>query len=60
MPIDPRLLDMLACPVCKVKVIATADGNGLKCERCLRIYPIRDEIPIMLVDEARQEPEPPS
>lgn len=60
MPIDPRLLDMLACPVCKVKVSLTADGAGLRCERCRRIFPIRDDIPIMLVEEARQEEEPPS
>jgi uncharacterized protein YbaR (Trm112 family) len=58
MPIDPRLLEILACPVCKVKVVATPTGDGLKCDRCLRTYPIREGIPIMLVEEARQEGDP--
>jgi uncharacterized protein YbaR (Trm112 family) len=31
------------------------DGAGLKCEKCRRVYPVKDDIPIMLVDEARVE-----
>lgn len=50
MPIDPRLLDLLACPVCHVAVAET-DG-GLRCGGCGRVYPIRDGIPVMLVEEA--------
>jgi len=55
-PISERLLEILACPVCKVKVELTADGAGLKCAQCKRVYPIRDDIPVMLVDEAVVEP----
>ena len=52
MPVSERLLEILACPVCKVKVELKRDGSGLKCTQCKRVYPIRDDIPVMLVDEA--------
>ena len=52
MTIDERLLKILACPVCKTDVKLTSDKRGLKCVTCKRIYPIRDDIPIMLVNEA--------
>jgi uncharacterized protein YbaR (Trm112 family) len=52
MPVSERLLEILACPVCKVKVELKPDGTGLKCTQCKRVYPIRDDIPVMLVDEA--------
>lgn len=55
MPISQELLDILACPKCKVHVDLTAGGDGLKCPACHRVYPIRDDIPIMLVDEATIE-----
>ena len=55
MPVSQRLLDILACPVCKVKVEIKADGSGLKCTECKRVYPIKDDIPIMLPAEARIE-----
>jgi len=51
-PVSERLLEILACPVCKVKVEIRPDGSGLKCSQCNRVYPIRDDIPVMLVDEA--------
>ena len=50
--IDKELLDILACPLCKVGVQLTKDQKGLRCPECKRIYPIKDDIPIMLVDEA--------
>jgi uncharacterized protein len=53
MPISQELLEILACPMCKEKVLLTPDGTGLKCVKCHRVYPIRDDIPIMLVDEAK-------
>jgi len=56
MAIDPRLLEILACPLCKTPVELTADGNGLRCGHCRRVYPIRDDIPVMLVDQATVEP----
>ena len=58
MAIDPQLLEILACPVCKVSVTLTRKGNGLRCGQCLRIYPIQDDIPIMLVEEAFYEKKP--
>ena len=60
MPISPELLEILACPACKAKVELKADGSGLKCVKCKRVYPIRDDIPVMLVDEATVEDEEPS
>jgi uncharacterized protein len=53
MPISQELLDILVCPVCKVPVKLVADGQGLKCSQCRRVYPIKDDIPVMLVDEAK-------
>jgi uncharacterized protein YbaR (Trm112 family) len=50
--IDAKLLDILVCPQCKGKVTANADESALVCEPCALAYPIRDEIPVMLVDEA--------
>jgi uncharacterized protein YbaR (Trm112 family) len=55
MAIRKELLEILACPLCKGEVKLTEDGNGLKCIKCHRVYPIRDDIPIMLVDEATIE-----
>jgi hypothetical protein len=52
MAIDPQLLEILACPVCKEDVKLTADDKGLKCVKCHRVYPIKDDIPVMLIDEA--------
>ena len=49
------LLDMLVCPVCK-KPLTLKEGQSLKCGECHRVYPIRDDIPILLVDEAITEP----
>jgi uncharacterized protein YbaR (Trm112 family) len=57
MAISQDLLEILACPACKAKVKLTADASGLKCVECKRIYPIRDDIPVMLVDEAVTEDE---
>jgi len=59
MALDPRLLEILACPVCKTEVRLTADDSGLKCLKCSRVYPVRDDIPVMLVDEAAVEPDRP-
>jgi len=57
MAISKELLEILACPVCKEEVRLTPDGNGLKCVQCRRVYPIRDDIPVMLIDEAKIEEE---
>jgi len=60
MAISQDLLEILACPACKAKVELKADGSGLKCIACRRVYPIRDDIPVMLIDEATIEEEEPS
>jgi len=60
MALDPELLKILACPLCKTEVKLTADEKGLKCLRCHRVYRIEDDIPVMLIDEASLEPERPT
>jgi len=57
MPISKELLDILVCPVCKKPVVPLADGSGLKCGACRRVYPVRDDIPVMLQEEATIAPE---
>jgi uncharacterized protein YbaR (Trm112 family) len=57
MPIPKELLDILVCPVCKAPVKLLADGSGLKCGSCRRVYPVRDDIPVMLPEEAMIAPE---
>ncbi len=57
MPISKELLEILVCPLCKKPVHLLADNSGLKCEACYRVYPVRDEIPVMLVEEATIAPE---
>lgn len=57
MAVSKELLDILVCPLCKTPVQLTADQQGLKCSTCRRVYPIRADIPVMLVDEARIEAE---
>ena len=54
--IDKELLEILVCPVCKKPVVLKDGGQSLKCGECRRVYPIRDNIPIMLVDEAKTDP----
>ncbi len=48
--ISKELLDILACPICKTDV--RLEGDRIICTECGRRYPIRDDIPIMLIDEA--------
>jgi uncharacterized protein len=50
--ISKDLLDMLVCPECKKPVALNANGQSLKCAVCRRVYPIQDDIPIMLLDIA--------
>lgn len=59
MAISPELLEILRCPKCKSKVEMKPDKSGLKCvsSECNLVYPIRDEIPVMLEEEATVEKE---
>jgi uncharacterized protein len=52
MAIPQELLDILVCPACKQPVKLTPDQNGLRCESCSLVYPIVDDIPVMLADKA--------
>jgi len=52
--IKKELLDILACPKCKGPVRLTADKAGLVCEKCELLYEIRDDIPVMIIDEAKK------
>lgn len=55
MSVDPELLEILACPHCKTPVQLVKNGTALKCATCKRVYPIKDDIPVMLLDEATIE-----
>lgn len=52
MVISKELLDILACPKCKGDIHLNETGDGLICENCKLLYEIKDDIPIMLIDEA--------
>ena len=51
--IPDDLLEILVCPVCKKPLTQKDNGQSLKCAECRRVYPVRDDIPILLVDEAK-------
>ena len=51
---DKTLLEILACPVCKSSVLYQKQSQELVCKACRVAYPIRDEISVMLIDEARE------
>ena len=51
---DPRLLEILVCPICKGKLEFEQAAQELICKPCQLAYPVRDGIPIMMQDEARR------
>ena len=53
MPISEELLNILACPKCKGDIHLNETEDGLICNECKLLYEIRDDIPIMLIDEAK-------
>lgn len=57
MAVSPELIEILRCPKCKSKVEIDAEETRLKCvnPECSLVYPIRDDIPVMLIDEATVE-----
>jgi uncharacterized protein YbaR (Trm112 family) len=57
MAINKDILDILACPKCKGDLTLTEGEDGLICPNCSLRYPIRDDIPIMLIDEAEPIPD---
>jgi uncharacterized protein len=56
MAVSKELLDILVCPECKTPVTPTPDQQGLKCMTCKRVYPVRGDIPVMIVSDARIDP----
>jgi uncharacterized protein YbaR (Trm112 family) len=54
MAISKDLLEILACPQCKGDVVLNKTGDGLVCNKCKLLYEIKDDIPIMLIDEAKK------
>jgi len=53
MAMSKELLDILACPKCKGEIYLNDLGDGLICDECKLLYEIKDDIPIMLIDEAK-------
>lgn len=53
MGVPQELLDILVCPICKAPVKLVANASGLQCQQCRRVYPIRDDIPVMLPEEGK-------
>ncbi len=53
---DHKLLDILVCPLCKGPLLFKKAEKELICKACRLAYPIRDDIPVMLEDEARKLP----
>ncbi|MFW6011170.1 MAG: Trm112 family protein [Desulfosalsimonas sp.] len=53
MTISQELLEILVCPKCKGEIYLNEKSDGLICENCKLIYEIRDDIPVMLIEEAK-------
>lgn len=53
---DAKLLEILVCPLCKGPLVYKKPEQELVCRPCRLAYPVRDGIPVMLEDEARQLP----
>ena len=56
MAISKELLEILACPKCKGDIHLNEAGDCLICDKCRLLYEIKDDIPIMLIDEAKPLP----
>jgi hypothetical protein len=56
MTISKELLDILACPKCKGDIRLNNEGDGLICDTCRLLYEIKDDIPVMLIEKAKQLP----
>ncbi len=52
MALNKDLLEILACPKCKGNLEIEGKEEGLRCPACAVVYPIREEIPVMLIEEA--------
>jgi len=52
MSLDPKLLEIIACPKCRGRLESKPDGSALLCRACRLIYPIVDEIPNLIAEDA--------
>jgi uncharacterized protein len=52
MPLDPKLLEIIACPKCKGRLEGKPDGSALLCRACRLAYPVVDEIPDLIIEDA--------
>ena len=52
MSLDPKLLEIIACPKCRGRLESKSDGSALLCRACRLAYPIVDEIPNLIVEDA--------
>ena len=59
MPITADFIETfrVVCPACKGKVVLKEDASGIKCTECRRVYPVRNDIPALIVEEATIEDE---
>ena len=54
MPLNKKLLEILICPKCHGKVRYDEKMSGIICDQCKLIYEVKDDIPVMLVEEAKK------
>lgn len=54
MSVRSELMEILACPKCKQPVALAEDGQSISCQSCRLRFPVRDDIPVMLLDEAEE------
>ena len=61
MPITADFIETfrVVCPACKGQVVLKEDASGIKCTECRRVYPVRNDIPALIVEEATIEDEEP-
>ncbi len=55
MTLSTKLIEMLVCPLCKRQVVQAETGAFLECHSCQLIFPVRNGIPVMLVEEAEEK-----
>lgn len=55
MNLDPELLEIVVCPACRAALEPREEPPSLRCTGCRRIYPVVEDVPVLLVDEARTE-----
>lgn len=53
MPLDPKLLEIIACPKCKGRLEPKPDGSALVCQACRLAYPVVDDIPDLIIEDAQ-------